>query len=172
MFESDRLRFTVITKAHASEVFDTLNYQKTAEMISFLTWPMTLEQAQSWCQKSEEGIKSHREFLYLAHSKKTNEPVGCICLLIEDDTTKAEIGLWIAEPWQGKGIATEMIRAIAEFAFQHLQLKKLIAKVAKQNPASRRAVEKIGFVSIGHEQKPTAKGTTLEMTVFELRCDD
>lgn len=45
----------------------------------------------------------------------------------------------------GQGIATKSCKAVADYAFKVLKLKRLIAVIDTRNPASIRVVEKIGF---------------------------
>ena len=56
-----------------------------------------------------------------------------------------EIGYWIAEPWWGKGLATEAVRRVIAFALDDLELERLVAGHFEDNPASGRVLEKCGF---------------------------
>ena len=59
---------------------------------------------------------------------------------------RADISLFIGNrDFWGKGIATESILLISEWAFQELDLQKLTAGVYAGNIGSRRAFEKAGF---------------------------
>jgi RimJ/RimL family protein N-acetyltransferase len=165
-----RLSLEIINRPHAQDVFDTLNFANTAETISFLVWPMTMDQAEAWCQKSVAGQTNGREHLYIAYTRDRREPVGCICILLEDDDlAKGEIGYWVSETWQGKGLASEMIEKMIEIAFGTLKLRAVVAKIANWNLASAKAIEKFGFKQIGADTKETAKGTVLERQIYEIR---
>jgi [ribosomal protein S5]-alanine N-acetyltransferase len=62
----------------------------------------------------------------------------------------ADIGLLIGEPaYWGHGIATEVIRLIARYAFDELHLRKVTAGCYSTNRAAIRAFEKAGFVHEG-----------------------
>ncbi len=58
---------------------------------------------------------------------------------------KAEIGYWVAKPYWGKGIVTEVVRRLCEFAFDQYGLRRIYAQVFATNPASARVLEKAGF---------------------------
>jgi len=58
----------------------------------------------------------------------------------------AEIGYWLGEPFWGRGIATEALRAMTEYAFAHFDICRLEAGVFEWNPASARVLEKNGYV--------------------------
>ena len=57
----------------------------------------------------------------------------------------AEVGYWLGEPFWGRGIATEALRAITEYGFKTFDVCRLEAGVFAWNPASARVLEKAGF---------------------------
>ena len=61
----------------------------------------------------------------------------------------AEIGYWLGEPFWGRGIATEALGAMTEYAFEHFDICRLEAGVFEWNPASMRVLEKNGYVLEG-----------------------
>jgi ribosomal-protein-alanine N-acetyltransferase len=60
------------------------------------------------------------------------------------------LGYWIGEPYQGRGYTTEAVGLIARFAFAGLQLHRVEAACLPENIASRRVLEKAGFVREGY----------------------
>jgi RimJ/RimL family protein N-acetyltransferase len=169
--KSATLRFEIIDGSHLKDVFNTMNCRETAEMLTFLTWPMTQEQAQSWVETSIKGLQDGK-FLFVAYDKKSGAAVGCICALPwEGDLYKTEIGYWVTQGWKGKGIATEMIRAALDFAFRSLKTRTVVATVATHNFASQACLRKFGFLATGEKDKLTAKGTVLKLIIFELASE-
>jgi len=65
--------------------------------------------------------------------------------IINIDGHKCEIGYWVVEEYAGKGIMTEVIEVVSDYAFKKLKLKRLFAPVLPHNKASARALEKNGF---------------------------
>jgi RimJ/RimL family protein N-acetyltransferase len=66
--------------------------------------------------------------------------------LFEDVYRKsAEIGYWLGEDHQGRGIATEAVRALVPVAFERFEIIRLQAGVFSANKASMRVLEKCGF---------------------------
>ena len=59
----------------------------------------------------------------------------------------AEIGYWISEPFWSRGIATEALRLLTDWAFAapDLDLVRLEAHVFAWNAASARVLEKDGY---------------------------
>jgi ribosomal-protein-alanine N-acetyltransferase len=61
----------------------------------------------------------------------------------------AEIGYWLGETFWGRGIATEALTAMSEWAFRELNLVRLHAMVFARNNASARVLEKAGYAFEG-----------------------
>jgi len=62
---------------------------------------------------------------------------------------KTEIGYWLAEPLQGRGIMTRACRALVEYAFTNLGLDRVEIRTASGNGRSRGVGERLGFVQEG-----------------------
>lgn len=56
-----------------------------------------------------------------------------------------EIGWRLAQPYWGKGYATEGAKAVLEFGFHQLNLNEIVAFTVKENIRSRHVMEKIGM---------------------------
>lgn len=76
-----------------------------------------------------------------------NELAGEIGISIKDDVFRlnAEIGYFIAEPFWGKGLATEAIKRMTEYAFATFDVVRIVAGVFEFNKASMKALEKNGY---------------------------
>jgi RimJ/RimL family protein N-acetyltransferase/ubiquinone/menaquinone biosynthesis C-methylase UbiE len=59
-----------------------------------------------------------------------------------------EICYAIADPYQGNGYATEAAKALVWQAFEQVGLDLLVAIVRSENTASRRVLEKLGFIYV------------------------
>ena len=69
----------------------------------------------------------------------------------------AEIGYWLGEPFWGRGIATEAVRAVTEYAFATFDIWRLEAGVFDWNPASARVLEKAGYSLEGRARHAVLK---------------
>jgi ribosomal-protein-alanine N-acetyltransferase len=81
----------------------------------------------------------------------------------------AEIGYWLGEPYWGRGIASEALRAMTEYAFVTFDLCRLQAGVFEWNPASMRVLEKAGYtLEARHRKNVTKDGETIDRLVYAL----
>ena len=69
----------------------------------------------------------------------------------------AEVGYWLGEPFWGRGIATEALRAITEYGFKTFDVCRLEAGVFGWNPASARVLEKAGYTLEGRSRLAVIK---------------
>ncbi|MDZ7266307.1 MAG: GNAT family N-acetyltransferase [candidate division KSB1 bacterium] len=76
------------------------------------------------------------------------EAAGGIGFVLKDDVDRrsAEIGYWLGEAFWGRGIATEAVRAMTAYMFEHFDLCRIQAMVFEWNKASMRVLEKAGYV--------------------------
>jgi ribosomal-protein-alanine N-acetyltransferase len=59
------------------------------------------------------------------------------------------LGYWLSEQHRGKGIITEAVKLITNYAFNNLDIICIQACVLSKNPASMRVLEKAGYIKQG-----------------------
>lgn len=79
------------------------------------------------------------------------EPVGGIGFAPGTDVERfsAEIGYWLGEAFWGRGIVTEAVALVTEYAFTRMNVLRLFALPFADNLASARVLEKAGYVREG-----------------------
>jgi len=81
----------------------------------------------------------------------------------------AEVAWVVGTPWQGRGIATEAVRAMARYIFANFDVCRIYAGVFEWNPGSMRVLEKAGFTCEGRMRKAATKhGQTIDEFVYAL----
>ena len=99
------------------------------------------------------------------------EAVGGIGFTPQHDVDRrsAEIGYWLGEPFWGRGIATEALIAVTEYAFANFDLCRLYAHVFDWNGASARVLEKAGYKFEGRLKKSVTKdGQTIDQLMYAI----
>jgi ribosomal-protein-alanine N-acetyltransferase len=88
-----------------------------------------------------------------------DEAVGGVGFVLHHDVERvsAEIGYWLAEPFWGRGIVTEALRAVTEYAVATHALTRIYAVPFAANAASCRVLEKAGYVLEARLQRSAIK---------------
>jgi aminoglycoside 6'-N-acetyltransferase len=90
-------------------------------------------------------------FQFALEERRTGMFAGdCGLNILADDPRLAQIGYSIARPHWNQGLATEAVRALADFAFAAFGLHRITASVDPRNAASCRVLEKAGFLKEAH----------------------
>lgn len=156
-----RTAHLILRQPIASDIADRYTMGRDAEIYRLLgadtrTLPaLTEEQAKAWV----ETIASHPAAFVIEHQGRA---IGETLLdnFVEADQ-RASLIIGILDPTAlGKGLGTEAIRAMAEFAFDTLGLHKLSTRVLAFNTRAIRAYERIGFVREGLERESALIGGT------------
>jgi diamine N-acetyltransferase len=67
---------------------------------------------------------------------------------------EATLGIIIRADWVGKGYGTDTMRTVLDYAFDVLELRRVLLDVAETNFRARHVYDKIGFAPIGQHLGP------------------
>ncbi|MGM8215003.1 GNAT family N-acetyltransferase [Bacillaceae bacterium W0354] len=94
----------------------------------------------------DEMINSDIQSYYWAVRKRdTSEFIGLISLDPHHDGDNLEVSYQFLPKWWNKGYATEVVRVIIDFAFNTLNLPKIVAETQIANTSSCKLLEKLGM---------------------------
>lgn len=118
------------------------NYHIWRNVRDAFPYPYTLNDAYRWI-KVCEAEKLPTVFAI----EINNEAVGAVGLTLQQDIFRknAEIGYWLGEPFWSKGIMSEALKEMTDYAFRQFDIHRLYAGVFEYNTASMRVLEKAGF---------------------------
>lgn len=89
---------------------------------------------------------------------------------VEGKENEVEIGYVISEKESGKGFASELVRAMTDYAAARFGIRVLYGRVMRGNDASVRVLEKNGYAfaeeEFGAEDDPYGKG----MLIYRKEC--
>jgi RimJ/RimL family protein N-acetyltransferase len=81
----------------------------------------------------------------------------------------AEIGYWLGEAFWGRGITTEALIAVTDYALSNYDVCRLYAHVFDWNGASARVLEKAGYALEGRLRKSVTKdGQTIDQLMYAI----
>lgn len=138
------------------------------------TFPVTLANSDSLSKAKDfllinfDKEKNKEGFYFLARNIKTNKLIGYLCVkTIDYRISKCELGYFIDENFQGKGITTKMVSDALDFCFNELLMNKVFICTSEINLASQRIALKHNFKQEGVLRNEFRNGDgTLENTVY------
>ena len=110
--------------------------------------PYRIEDALNFIKSRCDDFKLHKAITFAIDYKYKSILLlaGTICIKdIDYVNKKADIGYWIGKQYQGKGIATECVKLVVNYAFDELKLEEILAYVFPDNNSSIRVLKKNGF---------------------------
>ncbi|MFB9078018.1 GNAT family N-acetyltransferase [Flavobacterium procerum] len=120
------------------------------------TFPVTLansdspEKAENFIAVNKAREKNNEGYYFYARDIKTNVLIGYLCIKsIDFRISKCELGYFIDEDFQGKGITSKMVSDALEFSFKELNLNKVFICTSEVNLASQRIALKHNFKQEG-----------------------
>ena len=112
----------------------------------------------------EEGSAIH----FCILDKKSNIFLG-ICALHDTQTKNVELGLWLKKSVHGMGFGTQTVTTLIEFAKKEINPDCLIYPVDRDNIASRKIPEKLGFTVFKTYEKKKNESVNLNLIEFRKK---
>ena len=140
---TDRLKLKIVEKSDA-EIIHKL--RTNAEVSKFITRDLnkSLTDIENFIVE-----RSKTDLFFSINTIEKNELVGTIAIWkINYDKNYAELGYELFPEFQNKGIMTNAITGILDYAFNILNFKTIEAFTNKENQNSRKLLEKLGFCLI------------------------
>jgi RimJ/RimL family protein N-acetyltransferase len=128
----------------------------------------TLEDTIDYCAVIAQRIKDKDYFPYII-TNKSNDFIGLVDVKnISWNVPKAEIGYFIDSNYEGKGIITKALGAVADFLTQTYQFKKLLCRVNSKNQGSINVAIRNEFLLEGtiRNDYRTTKGEIVDLNYY------
>ena len=142
---TDRLILCKITEVHAHDMYE---YSSDPDVTRYLTWS---------CHVSENQTARYIKVLQKKYAdgsfndwgvvlKDTGKFIGtCGYTSFDFDTSDAELGYVLAQPYWGKGYAAEAVKCVMKYAVENFGIEQFHAKHMEGNDASGRVMQKCGM---------------------------
>ncbi len=146
LFINKKLELKLPELEYAESIFEILEDQRKY-MEKWLAWVNKTRTIQD-CQKH---LKTYKLFnkggqkltTFIFYEKKL---VGSVALVkIFKENQSAEIGYWLSQHLQGKGIVTQSCEKIIQYAFEKMNINRLEINAASLNPKSINIPKKLNF---------------------------
>ena len=109
--------------------------------------PYSINDALEYIRKTSRKNKKKTGDSFGIALKETGHIIGGIGFhRVDLDNRNAELGYWLGKKYWGHKITPEAVGLMLKFGFEELGLHRIYAKVFNENFASRRVLEKSGFL--------------------------
>ncbi len=144
IIETERLLLREITLDDTEALF-RLHSDPSVQKYTGEPVVKSMEEMEKAVENRIEGYKKYGYGRWATILKSEEQFVGWAGLAYLPEFDEIDLGYrFLAEYW-GLGIATEASRAILNYGFDALKLKKIVAIAMKENKASIRVMEKVGM---------------------------
>lgn len=143
---SEGIELRLPDTAFADDLFVIIDQQRPylRKWLSWVDETQAVEHTQDFLRTSRMFNKGGQRLTTFIFERETI--VGSIGLVkIDKDHQYAEIGYWLRQDYQGKGIVTKACRRIVDYAFRHFKLNRLEIRVASPNIKSQAIPLRLGF---------------------------
>lgn len=148
MIETTR---TILRPFAASDNESLFRYRSDAETNRYQGWiPKSIEEVDEFIRKIPVEFNKPETWFQLAiEVKEGNKLIGDVGIHFIDDH-QCELGVTLIKDTHGKGLATEVLKAVIEYLFIKLHKHRITASIDPENTASIKLVERLGFRKEAH----------------------
>ena len=131
---------------------------------------LTDDHASDRVQELQSGDEDHA----LCAIRTEDETVGWGTIHTVDGRSRTTaVAYYVLPEYQGNGYASEAARLLVAYAFDELNARRVEATVQADNPASKRVLEKLGFVHEGTKRDAYYKaGEYKDITLWGLLANE
>ncbi len=148
---SEQILLKQIELADAEDIFETIDSQRSylGKWLPFVAVSLSIVNTVFFIDKMLED--TNENYVFVIHYKGVF--AGLIGFKGNDKQNKrTEIGYWLAENYQKKGIVIQSVKRLCEFAFDELSMNRIQIRCAVGNEPSKKIPNKLGFVLEGVER--------------------
>lgn len=150
VIETDKLLFRRVTELDVSEIFEL---RSNPETMKYIPRPLlqTTDDALAHYKMIDDAIENNTGINWAITIKENPKLLGIIGFYrIQPENYRAEIGYMILPEAQGKGIVTESVKALVQYAFTEMNFHSIEAVIDPDNIASEKVLQKCSFIKEAH----------------------
>lgn len=155
---NDSIHLSEIRKSDKAAFMTHLSDGEISRYTFRIPFPYSESDAEWWISHVAETAEHYGEPIKFAIRDADENLIGTLGFDGLKQKHCAEIGYWLAKPYWGRGIMTDVVRVACDFAFEHWALVRLTGYVFPFDKASARVLEKNGFEFEGLLRKHHKKG--------------
>ena len=146
-FESEHICFVEVSESLIPDYLRMVNdLEHVGRFIGGRTEPLSEEKERKWVREK----LNEKASLFSMIEKRSGAFIGNIELM-DPTETEAELGIAITAAMQDRGFGSGAIRAILNYAFHDLRLRRVFLKVYPDNRRAIHVYERCGFREYARE---------------------
>lgn len=137
----------------ANDIFNAISSQRVyfRKWLPFVDFTKEVMDTQNFVTSTIKSCEAKEAYTFVIHYNGLF--VGLIGLKdIDAMNKKTEIGYWLCEDYQKKGIVTQSVKALINLAYNELDINRIQIKCAVGNIPSRNIPKRLGFQFEGIER--------------------
>lgn len=171
---NDKIRLESLKMSMKKIVFETINRDRSylQQWLPFVTSTKEEKDTERFIASLNHSDQKKKDAIYSIWYKE--EFAGLVGFKDTDWINKrTEVGYWLAEQMQGKGIITLSVEKLIRYAFRNQKLHRIQIKVAEGNVKSEAVPIRLGFTFEGIERAGELhESKYLNLKVYSLLKSD
>ncbi len=164
-----------IELSDAIDIFKTIDSQRLyfRKWLPFVDFTKEITDTQEFIISTKEAQEKGRELTFVILFQERF--VGLIGFKdIDKSNKKTEIGYWLSENYQKRGIITQSVQRLIHLAFEDMEMNRIQIKCANGNIPSKNIPKRLGFILEGIEREGEllCDGHFTNLEVYSLLCKD
>jgi ribosomal-protein-serine acetyltransferase len=158
-----------VTPAHADGLHEAVVASRK-ELLPWMPWAVdpTPDGSREQAARSQAEWKAGTRYHFALVERETGLVLG-VAGLNAEKADAPELHYWIRTDHARRGLTTEACMALIDWARRELHVRSLTLWAGRDNAASRKVAEKLGFVHVGPlDWKPEGGLGTFDAESYEL----
>lgn len=145
IFKTDRL---ILRRFHSKDWMDLYEYLSQEQVVKYEPYGILTDKE---CEK-EAALRSRNEAFIAVCLRDSNKLIGNIYFAQQEPKEYGnwEIGYVFNPEYYGKGFATESCRALIDYGFNNMQVRRVVAMCNPENKSSWSLLERLKMRREGH----------------------
>ncbi|MFX1509290.1 MAG: GNAT family N-acetyltransferase [Promethearchaeota archaeon] len=154
-----------------AQVYNSLEARRFLDNVN----PLSSDDLKQWIRSTWDGRKSHSKYFFAIDLTKTNKLIGmCGLFNVAKINRKAELFIVIFEnKHRGKGQGTEALQLLLRYAFNQLNLHRIVLFTHDLNTPAQQVYKKIGFKPGGRRRQASFfEGAYHDLLLYDMLASE
>ena len=173
--KTDRLLLRALAPTDAEALHRLVNDFEVARNLAAVPFPYPRELADDWIASTSRDLGDGSAYhLAITGDEEGQEVlVGVVGLRVDRAGRTGRLGYWVGRRFWGHGVASEAAGRLARWGLANLEIDRITADVATDNPASAAVLRRIGLRRTGEgEANFVARGGSGPVWLFTATRND